>query len=133
MKSAVEGASHWRRSLLGIGSVSIMALVLALAAVLGLIEPEVAVEGCIALGALAGVFHALLRFGYSERFSAAGFVSAQLAAVFVLLAWLTYRAEDTPSASSELQKRFKLSERQAEAILNMRLAKLTGLDRKSVV
>ena len=37
-------------------------------------------------------------------------------------------ADDTPSASAELQKRFKLSERQAEAILNMRLAKLTGLE-----
>src|SRR3954470_13194052 len=37
-------------------------------------------------------------------------------------------AEDTPSASAELQKRFKLSEKQAEAILNMRLAKLTGLE-----
>ncbi|HEY0971621.1 MAG TPA: DNA gyrase subunit A [Gemmatimonadales bacterium] len=37
-------------------------------------------------------------------------------------------AEDTPSASLELQGRFKLSERQAEAILNMRLAKLTGLE-----
>ncbi|HVZ77199.1 MAG TPA: DNA gyrase subunit A [Gemmatimonadaceae bacterium] len=37
-------------------------------------------------------------------------------------------AEDTPAASAELQKRFKLSERQAEAILNMRLAKLTGLE-----
>jgi DNA gyrase subunit A len=37
-------------------------------------------------------------------------------------------AEDTPTASAELQKRFKLSERQAEAILNMRLAKLTGLE-----
>jgi len=37
-------------------------------------------------------------------------------------------AEDTPSASAELQRRFKLSERQAEAILNMRLAKLTGLE-----
>ncbi|MGH9888610.1 MAG: DNA gyrase/topoisomerase IV subunit A, partial [bacterium] len=37
-------------------------------------------------------------------------------------------AEDTPSASTQLQKRFKLSERQAEAILNMRLAKLTGLE-----
>src|SRR5437763_7579272 len=37
-------------------------------------------------------------------------------------------AEDTPTASSQLQKRFKLSERQAEAILNMRLAKLTGLE-----
>jgi DNA gyrase subunit A len=38
------------------------------------------------------------------------------------------RAEDTPRASAQLQKRFKLSERQAEAILNMRLAKLTGLE-----
>src|SRR5688572_17608005 len=37
-------------------------------------------------------------------------------------------AEDTPGASAQLQKRFKLSERQAEAILNMRLAKLTGLE-----
>jgi diguanylate cyclase (GGDEF)-like protein len=98
MKSAIEGASHWRRSLLGSGSVATMALVLALAAVLGLIEPEVAVEGCIALGALAGVSHGLMRFGVSTRFSDAGFVSAQLAAAFVLLAWLTYRAEDSPAA-----------------------------------
>src|SRR6476661_5173942 len=37
-------------------------------------------------------------------------------------------AEDTPTASTQLQRRFKLSERQAEAILNMRLAKLTGLE-----
>ena len=37
-------------------------------------------------------------------------------------------AADTPTASTELQSRFKLSERQAEAILNMRLAKLTGLE-----
>jgi DNA gyrase subunit A len=37
-------------------------------------------------------------------------------------------ASDTPSASAQLQARFKLSERQAEAILNMRLAKLTGLE-----
>jgi DNA gyrase subunit A len=37
-------------------------------------------------------------------------------------------ADDTPTASAQLQRRFKLSERQAEAILNMRLAKLTGLE-----
>ncbi len=37
-------------------------------------------------------------------------------------------ADDTPTASTQLQGRFKLSERQAEAILNMRLAKLTGLE-----
>src|SRR5213075_2870866 len=33
------------------------------------------------------------------------------------------KAKDTPTASDRLQKRFKLSERQAEAILNMRLAR----------
>jgi len=38
------------------------------------------------------------------------------------------KAEDTPTANAQLQRRFKLSERQAEAILNMRLAKLTGLE-----
>jgi DNA gyrase subunit A len=38
------------------------------------------------------------------------------------------KAPDTPTANAQLQKRFKLSERQAEAILNMRLAKLTGLE-----
>jgi DNA gyrase subunit A len=38
-------------------------------------------------------------------------------------------AADTPTASAQLQTRFGLSERQAEAILNMRLAKLTGLER----
>src|ERR671932_2731204 len=38
------------------------------------------------------------------------------------------KAADTPQASAQLQRRFKLSERQAEAILNMRLAKLTGLE-----
>jgi DNA gyrase subunit A len=38
------------------------------------------------------------------------------------------KAEDPGAASTQLQKRFKLSERQAEAILNMRLAKLTGLE-----
>src|SRR5687767_3995612 len=37
------------------------------------------------------------------------------------------KAEDTPKASAQLQRRLKLSERQAEAILNMRLARLTGL------
>jgi len=35
---------------------------------------------------------------------------------------------DSEKASAELQHRFKLSEKQSEAILNMRLAKLTGLE-----
>jgi DNA gyrase subunit A len=37
-------------------------------------------------------------------------------------------SKDTESASTQLQKQFKLSERQAEAILGMRLARLTGLE-----
>jgi DNA gyrase subunit A len=37
-------------------------------------------------------------------------------------------SEDTPSADAALRARFGLSEKQAEAILNMRLAKLTGLE-----
>src|ERR1700730_14806069 len=38
------------------------------------------------------------------------------------------KAEDTARASTPLQARSKLTERQAEAILNMRLARLTGLE-----
>jgi DNA gyrase subunit A len=41
-------------------------------------------------------------------------------------------AEDTETASKQLQTRFKLSDKQAEAILNMRLAKLTGLEREKL-
>jgi DNA gyrase subunit A len=36
---------------------------------------------------------------------------------------------DTPEADQRLRARFKLSEKQSDAILNMRLAKLTGLER----
>src|SRR5438309_269744 len=41
---------------------------------------------------------------------------------------LIRKAKDTPVASEQLRKKFKLSEKQADAILNMRLAKLTGLE-----
>jgi DNA gyrase subunit A len=37
-------------------------------------------------------------------------------------------SSDTPTASARLQETFELSEKQAEAILNMRLARLTGLE-----
>src|SRR5690606_12293189 len=37
-------------------------------------------------------------------------------------------SKDTPTADERLRKRFKLSEKQTDAILNMRLAKLTGLE-----
>ncbi|HEX6313218.1 MAG TPA: DNA gyrase subunit A, partial [Gemmatimonadaceae bacterium] len=38
------------------------------------------------------------------------------------------KAENPDAASTQLQKKFKLSEKQAEAILNMRLARLTALE-----
>jgi len=41
-------------------------------------------------------------------------------------------AVDTPTASTQLQARFGLSELQAEAILNLRLSKLTGLEREKL-
>ncbi len=96
MRAVAESAGYWRRSPLGIGSVAIMALVLSLAAVLGLIEPELAIEGCVAFAALAGACLGLVRLGITDRFTDAGFISAQLAATFVLLAWLTYRSEGSP-------------------------------------
>jgi DNA gyrase subunit A len=41
-------------------------------------------------------------------------------------------SKDTPTAQAGLMKRFKLSEIQAKAILDMRLQRLTGLERKKV-
>ena len=45
---------------------------------------------------------------------------------------LIRESADTEVASTQLQARFRLSEKQAEAILNMRLAKLTGLEREKL-
>src|SRR5262245_21470611 len=92
----------WRDSALGTTTVAVMALVLALAAVLGLIDPVAAVQGCVALAVIAAVSLAAWRTGYSARLSPEGFVSAQMIAVFLLLAYLTYRAEDTPAAIAVL-------------------------------
>lgn len=41
-------------------------------------------------------------------------------------------AKDVPTAHSELMKKFKFSEVQAQAILDMRLQKLAGLERKKI-
>ncbi len=45
---------------------------------------------------------------------------------------LIKKSKDVPTAQEGLMKRFKLSEIQAKAILDMRLQKLTGLERKKV-
>jgi DNA gyrase subunit A len=46
---------------------------------------------------------------------------------------LIKKAKDVPTAQEGLIKRFRLSEIQAKAILDMRLQKLTGLERKKVL
>ena len=45
---------------------------------------------------------------------------------------LIKKSKDTPTARDGLMKKFKLSEIQANAILEMRLARLTGLERKKI-
>ncbi len=97
MQAAVDkdNARHRRRSLLAIGAIGVSALVLLLAAVLGLTAANVAIDGCFALALLAAVSYGFVNSGLSTRFSDAAFVCAQMAAAFLLLAWLTYIAGDT--------------------------------------
>ncbi|MEK7613758.1 MAG: DNA gyrase subunit A [Patescibacteria group bacterium] len=45
---------------------------------------------------------------------------------------LIKKAKDVPTAHAELMKRFKFSERQASAILEMKLSRLAGLERKKI-
>lgn len=45
---------------------------------------------------------------------------------------LIKKSKDTPTAREGLMTRFKLSEKQANAILDMRLARLTGLERQKI-
>lgn len=45
---------------------------------------------------------------------------------------LIKKSKDVPTAQEKLMKRFKLSELQAKAILEMRLQRLTGLERKKI-
>jgi DNA gyrase subunit A len=45
---------------------------------------------------------------------------------------LIKKSKDVPTAQEKLMKRFKLSEVQAKAILEMRLQRLTGLERKKI-
>ncbi len=97
MKAQSSTPRDWRRTLLGTGTVGVMALVLALAALTGLITPEAATEGCIALAVLAGACYGLLRRRYGARYSDAAYVSGQLVAAFLVFAWLTFRTDAAPA------------------------------------
>lgn len=99
---AAQSDLHLRRAHLGAGVAAVMALVLALAALLELVDPRVAAEGCIALAVLVIVFHALLRSAWSQRFADPGMASAQVAALYILLGFLTWRIGDAPAALAVL-------------------------------
>lgn len=98
----MQTSVHLQRAYLGAGVAAVMALVLALAALLDLFDPRVAVEGCIALAVLVGVFYWLLASGRSQRYADPSLATAQLACLYVLLGYLTFRTADTPAAVSVL-------------------------------
>lgn len=102
MKAGNVTPRDWRRTLLGTGTLCAMALVLALAAVVELLSPEAATEGCLAFAALGGACYALLRSRHGARFSDADFVTAQLVAASVILAWLTFRTDTAPAVMPAL-------------------------------
>jgi diguanylate cyclase (GGDEF)-like protein len=83
-----------RRSRIALGALAAAALALALAAVLGLASASVAIDGGLALALLAALSYAAVESGLSKRWSDAGFLSVQIAAGFLLLAWLSFRAAD---------------------------------------
>jgi diguanylate cyclase (GGDEF)-like protein len=93
---------HLQRAYLGAGVAAIMALVLSLGALLRLIDPKVATEGCIAIGVLLCVFCWLLATGKSLRFADPGLATAQIAAMYLLLGYLTFRSGDAQPGLSLL-------------------------------
>jgi diguanylate cyclase (GGDEF)-like protein len=97
MKAQNSTPRDWRRTLLGSGTLAAMALVLALAAVVELVSAAAATEGCLGLAAIGGACYGLLRSRYGARFSDASYVTAQLAAAFLILAWLTFRTDTAPA------------------------------------
>jgi diguanylate cyclase (GGDEF)-like protein len=85
-------ARYRRRSLLALAAIAVAMLLLGLAAALGLAGAAVAIDGCLGLALLGAIFYALAESGFSRRYTEANLVSAQMTAAFLLLAWLTYRA-----------------------------------------
>jgi len=87
----VKSNVHVQRAHLGAGVAAVMALVLSLAALLGLVGAQAATEGCVALAVLCIGFFALLRSGRTLRLADPGLAAAQVAALYVLLGYLTFR------------------------------------------
>lgn len=72
----------------------LMVVVLTLGAALDLIEAEIAVEACAILVLLVAAFYGLLRSGYGLRFADSGLVVAQIALLFLFLAYLSFRTAE---------------------------------------
>lgn len=83
-----------RRSRIALGALTVAALGLACAAAIGQTTSSVAVDGGLALALLGALSYAAVESGLSDRWPDARFVSVQLVAAFLLLAWLTIRAAD---------------------------------------
>jgi diguanylate cyclase (GGDEF)-like protein len=95
MQDKPTGARFRRRSLVALSALAAAALCLVLALALGLVSASVAIDGCLALALLGALSYAYVESGFSARRSDADFISGQMTAAFLLLAWLTFRAGDT--------------------------------------
>jgi diguanylate cyclase (GGDEF)-like protein len=90
-----KGGAQRRRALVAVTALAAAAAALVLAAGLGQIAPGVAVDACLGLALVGALSRAAIELGYAGRYSNGQVISAQLTAVFLVLAWLTYRAGDT--------------------------------------
>jgi diguanylate cyclase (GGDEF)-like protein len=95
MPQRFSGARR-RRAFLALGALAIAALGVALAAGFGLTSPGVAIDIALALALLGALSYATAESGLGARYSSTTLVAAQLAGAFLVLAWLTLRAGDTP-------------------------------------
>ena len=95
MQQKLSGARR-RRAILALAALAIAALGVALAACLGLTSAGVAIDIGLALALLGALSYAATESGLTARYSVATVVAAQLTGAFLILAWLTLRAGDSP-------------------------------------
>ena len=102
LKVSPEAAVHLHRSRLGAGVAGVCALTMALAALLDVVPDRVAVEACVLLAVVTAAFYGLLASGRTLRLADPSLAMAQIASLYVLLGWLTWRSGGTPAALSVL-------------------------------
>lgn len=85
-----------RRSRLALAALGVAVLSIALSAALGVTTASTGIDLCLALALLGALSYAATQSGFAARFPADRAVAAQLAGAYLLLAWLTFRAGDSP-------------------------------------